>query len=137
MENTLATGTIIKTELNDVFRGTRHFGIVIIEDGKKYVIHNTPYKTNAYGGSLIIEEFSQFKKDQRILETEKTAIAKDLILKTYEKHKRKKFNFLTFNCEGFINKIRYGDSGSNQVRTGGLIVISALTIVNILLWRSR
>ena len=137
LENALVTGTIVKTELNDVFRHTRHFGIVIIEDGKKFVIHNTPYKTNAYGGSLIIEEFSQFKKDQRILETEKTAIAKDLILKTYEKHKRKKFNFLTFNCEGFINKIRYGDSMSNQVRTGGLIAIGALTIVNILLWRSR
>ena len=136
MEKSLATGTIIKSEL-DEFRGARHFGISVRDANNIYIIHNTSHKTNGFGGSVVIEEFSEYKKGRRILEIEKTNIAKDLILKTYEKYKTKKFNFLTFNCEGFINKIRYGDSMSNQVRTGGLIAIGALTIVNILLWRSR
>lgn len=136
MEKRLQAGTIIKSE---ALPSGRHFGIVIIDkSSKKYVIHNTPYKTNIFGGSVIIEELENYLKEQRILETQKTNLDQELILHYYERNKYKKFNIITFNCESFINKIQYGDGMSNQVRTTGLIVLGALTALNIvLLWPRR
>lgn len=83
--------------------------------GQTYIVHNTPFNLNEYGGSLFIDPFSEFTKTRTIIYKSKTHLTDSQVLEAYNAGKYRKFDLLTNNCEHFVTKTRTGYAYSPQL----------------------
>lgn len=104
----LITGDIITATIkgNPFFY---HIGIVIANDEKIQVVHNTPMRKNSTGGNVITETLEEFlAAGRKILSRKATGISHERILAAAEAVKNLPFDALNFNCEDFIFFVRTG-----------------------------
>jgi hypothetical protein len=81
-----------------------HYGFLIGD----VVVHNTPNKINPYGGNIVTQPWDNFKQERTIYAIEDLDISASQVWAYYEKHRTKKFNNITFNCEQFANDVILG-----------------------------
>lgn len=107
------TGEIIKTTaINN--RLVYHTGILVVKDGQLLIAHNTPSRKNTAGGNVILEPFSDFLANRRILHRIPTDLTESHILAAIDEVKSIPFHVIHFNCEAFIHFVRTGKkAGSN------------------------
>lgn len=92
-----------------------HVGITCLYNGEMCVFHNTPSKTNGYGGNVICEPLYKFLSDRKINAIYPTNIPTEKILQNFNQIKNKKYNALNFNCESYINQLINGNTGTTQL----------------------
>lgn len=92
-----------------------HVGITCLYNGEMCVFHNTPSKTNGYGGNVICEPLYKFLSNRKINSIYQTNILTEKIVKNFSEVKNKKWDALNFNCESYINQLMNGDTGTTQL----------------------
>jgi hypothetical protein len=95
---------LIKASCDNEYPLCVHYGFLVGD----VVVHNTPDKTNPYGGNIVAQSFENFKKERTIYAIEDLDIPASKVWAYYEKHRTKKFNAITFNCEQFANDVISG-----------------------------
>lgn len=95
---------LIKAECNNPYPLCVHYGFLIGD----IVIHNTPGKTNPYGGNIVTEKWIDFVGDRNIYAVEDTTLQESDVWEYYENNKTKKFSPVAFNCEQFANDVLTG-----------------------------
>ena len=117
------TGDFITTT-SDVTPLILHRGIVVVEDdGKAYVYHNSPSEVNELGGSIIKESLDVWLKNRKIKSIEPTRLTKDKIEQMYLTFNTRKFNLFSFNCEQFAYFVKEGELKSPQLAWWGVIAV--------------
>jgi len=82
----------------------KHKAIVIIENGEVLLAHNTPMKTNQFGGNVVVDTLAQFIADGRqILEVSPSCLERPEINRALEQLKYFPFDSFTFNCEHLVS----------------------------------
>ena len=95
---------LIKASCDNEYPLCVHYGFLVGD----VVVHNTPDKINPYGGNIVAQSFENFKKERTIYAVEDLDIPASKVWAYYEKHRTKKFNTITFNCEQFANDVISG-----------------------------
>lgn len=108
------TGDIIFVKSTAYFF-VQHNGIVLEENGEKYIYHNNPDCINNFGGSICIEKLSSWLKDREVIRVVKSNVSPERIKLIANELMNRKYNFITFNCEHFIESIAYNRYRSNQI----------------------
>lgn len=117
------TGDFITTT-SDVTPLILHRGIVVVEDdGKAYVYHNSPNELNEIGGSVIKESVDSWLKSRKIKSIKPTNITRDKIENMYINLAQKKFNLFSFNCEQFAYFVKDGEYKSPQLAWYGAFAL--------------
>lgn len=91
----------------------QHLGIVYKKGDKVYVFHNAPTNLNQFGGTIISEPYSDYKKMRDITKVVRTNATNQKILEICKRHKYEVWDSMYFNCEDFVNEIVYGERESN------------------------
>lgn len=117
-------GDLIKLK-SDVLSIIYHYGIVIAEDDKLAVYHNTPDFLNRNGGNIVKEPLDIWLKDRDIISIEPTGLSSDEIHGIVKTMHTEKYDFLNFNCEHFTNYIKSKKRISPQVAQWAIIIASA------------
>lgn len=128
--NQLQTGDLVKFQA-DIMPVIYHYGIIDRVGNNLYLYHNQPNFINRNGGSLIREDFKKYAKGRKIVEIQKTGLTNDDLAEMTEILQDKKYNFVSNNCEHFINGLRENKFISPQVIkwTFGLTVVVISIIV--------
>jgi len=83
-----------------------HWGILIIKNNERYVLHNSPFnQKNKFGGSIKKESFENFLKEYKPIFLNKTNLTEKEALKETTKLLNKPFNTITFNCNTYVSSI--------------------------------
>lgn len=111
------TGDIIKSTI--VNNGLAfHTGIILVEDEKILIAHNTPMCKNSSGGNVIVETLDDFLADGReIVRRVPTNLSYEHIIASIESVKNVPFHIVDFNCDDFIFYVRTGKKRKSQLRT--------------------
>ena len=125
------TGDLIKTK-GQVFPLIYHYGIVEKNLDGIFVIHNHPDKLNSKGGNTVREPLDKWIKNRHIVSVEQTDLKLEDIEKIYQTLKKYKYDFINFNCEHFVNYVRYHNRVSNQVQKIKQFIIIGLYALMVL-----
>ena len=117
---------LIKAKCNNNYPLCVHYAFLV----NNRVIHNTPSKVNPFGGNIIVESFNTFKKEREIFSIEPLNVSAEKILSYYEKNKDKKFNYLTYNCEQFINDAINGNKSTSLLMRWLLFLGGSYYLIN-------
>lgn len=80
-----------------------HLGVVVLQEGIPYIVHNTPMKQNRYGGNIVFETIDQFVSDGRkIFKTVPSDIEPDDIACWVDRFRSRPFDPYNWNCEQFV-----------------------------------
>jgi hypothetical protein len=90
-----------------------HVGIVYVKNNRKYVFHNAPTNMNKYGGTVVSEPASEFKKLRDIYKVVRTNAKNEKILSVTRKYKYEIWDSMFFNCEDYVSEIVQGERESN------------------------
>lgn len=94
-----------------------HKAVCIIEGGKVLLAHNTPMKTNQFGGNVVVDTLEEFLADGRkILDITPSCLERHEIDNGLEKLKYMQFNSFDFNCEHFVSFLVECRHNSPQLR---------------------
>jgi hypothetical protein len=104
-----------------------HAGIVLVDCGKSLIYHNTPDYKNQFGGSIQIEELSNWLSDKVITRTLRTNVSPERIKSVTDELKNKPYNFLNFNCEHYLSAMVDDKHTSGQLKNW-VIGLSLLAI---------
>jgi hypothetical protein len=120
----LKTGDLISSTSAPPSTGIlSHKGVVLVEDEQVFILHNTPMKTNEFGGGVVIDTLEDYKSAGREIEKVKTTnLTSEEIKRQFEEIKHLKFNWFTWNCDHFVTQLADGSKKSIQLRTVILIV---------------
>lgn len=132
MENyTYNTGDIIyATSAPPGIRFIGHKGIISVENNEVFIYHNTPMKNNEFGGSSIKETLTEFKAAGReIKKVEVSGLSGEEIKTRFDETKHKKFNWIIWNCDQFVNYMLYGKKFSSGQKKIFAIAISVFSIL--------
>ena len=99
-----------------------HYGIVVIEDGEKKMGHNTFQQCPRIEG---IEKVLNGRKINRIIRTEKKS---DELIRNHREVENIKYNWLTFNCEKYIEQVTGIQPGIDQ-RINLIILILVIILI--------
>lgn len=110
------TGDIIFVKSNTYFF-VNHNGIVLEENGEKYIYHNTPDYENGFGGSINVEKLSTWLEGREVIRVERTNVSAERIKSVVAELRDIKYNFITFNCEHFTESVVHNRYSSNQINT--------------------
>ncbi len=102
---TLKTGELLKASVHKI-PFIYHYGFVIVENGRPMIYHNTPNKTNAKGGNVVVDDLATWTKTRTIVKRETTGISEQRIREVTKKHEKKAFNLFTWNCEHYVFLIK-------------------------------
>lgn len=91
-----------------------HVGIVVNENQKSFVYHNTALKKNESGGNVVKMPIDEFLKLGKIIKVTKSELSADQIILHAFKVRAKKYSALFYNCEDFVNEVVKGRKGSPQ-----------------------
>lgn len=123
----LKTGDLIKLKV-DVLPILYHYGIIEKQNDKLYIYHLQIEKMNIYGGNLICEPLEKYIKGKDILSVIETNLSSKDLSVMYESLKKKKYDFINFNCEHFVNFASDKKLISNQVFKWGSIVAIGILV---------
>lgn len=127
----LETGDLIKVK-SEILPIIYHYGIIQKEDNEIFIIHNHPNSINSKGGNVCKDNLQKFIKGREIVSVEKTNLKSTEIDEAYEYLKSHKYDFISFNCEHFVNLIKEKKYISSQVfKWTGLAIIISLTYLMI------
>jgi hypothetical protein len=104
------SGQVIKGSPK-IFPIIDHFGILIVENGNVFVLHNTPFK-GSITESLKEWEKSRFKikiKDSKLIGKSNSDIKKQFL------KCKKDYNLFSYNCEHFIDCMEGKKQRSEQI----------------------
>ncbi len=110
------TGDIIFVKSTAYFF-VNHNGIVLEENGEKYIYHNTPDFENKFGGSINIEKLSTWLESREVIRVIRTNASPERIKSVVAELRDKKYNFITFNCKHFTESVQHNRYSSNQINT--------------------
>ena len=113
-ENNFQSGQIVKASVNS-FPLIFHYGIILKDNNQVFIIHNSPDAVNLYGGNVLISLLSDWLTTRKIVSIQSTNLTNEQINYKYEELKARKYNFLTFNCEHFIDYMLQRDIKSEQL----------------------
>ena len=83
-----------------------HAGIISVEDGVAYVYDNDPDNPlNADGGSVKKSTLKEYLSTKEVKQFYDSGVSSEEIQERVKKVWDKKFNWITFNCEAFIEEI--------------------------------
>ena len=100
-----------------------HRGIILMKKGVPYVYHNTPTKTNPFGGNILLEPLSEYlAAGRKMLSVESTNMTRKELLARNEWLKTKKFHWFEFNCEHYVSGMVDGEPKSSQIKKWGLCI---------------
>lgn len=119
-------GLILKSRVEEIPL-LFHFGVVIIEDGKVMVMHNT------IDQDVIIESFEEYSEDRVVEETFESKLmsySKDELYRAFDRCKGE-FDTLNYNCEHFIDCMLGHPHKSEQLYRVGLITAALLLAYSI------
>ncbi len=129
----LKSGIVIISEWLPEFSFFRHAGIVSVENDIPYVYDNDPEnKFNNEGGSVNKVLLSEYLKTQKVIEYYDSGLSSDEIRDRVKKYLGVKFNWITFNCETFIEKVTEKPikrNGFHPIETLGLIAAASVFIL--------
>lgn len=111
---TMEEGTILRRKCP--FPLITHVGILIYNDGKPTVYHNTAIKKNEYGGNIVAMPLEEFLAIGDLISTTPTKVDPIFVRKHAFNLRFKKYSALFYNCEDFINELVTGSKGSGQRR---------------------
>lgn len=100
---------LIKASCDSSYPLCVHYGFLIND----VVVHNTPGAVNNFGGNIITQKLDAFKSDRDIYEIVDLNLDQKRVWDYAEKNKKKKFNYLSFNCEQFANDVISGNKSSS------------------------
>ena len=123
----LQTGDLIKTKA-DILPIIYHYGIIIKEENKIFIIHNHPDKINSKGGNTIKEPLEKWIKGKDIVSVEHTDLKVDDINELLNTLKNYKYDFINFNCEHLVNFAKNKDYVSPQVLRWTTIAIIGISV---------
>ena len=119
--DTLQTGDLIKFKA-DLLPFISHYGIVKRTDDEVLFYHNQKDYMNLFGGSLVLENLSDYMKGREVIFIEKTRIDINDLEKITERLKHEKYDPIKYNCEHFTNQLTDKRFISPQVAKWGLIL---------------
>lgn len=90
----------------------KHYGILFVDNGVQYVLHNTPSKKNNVLGNVIIETLPEFIKNRTLLETKQIDLSIYNIKKYAYENMHKKWDAVEYNCETLANEVISGSKGT-------------------------
>ncbi|MDQ6482347.1 hypothetical protein [Dyadobacter sp. LHD-138] len=127
-EQNLKTGSII-IGTSEILPFIQHVGVILVNSPNNILVyHNSPTKTNPFGGSVIAEPLKEWIAVRSVIEVKETMLSKAEIEQGYENMKYLKFNLLNFNCEHFVTGLVYHEPSSKQLQFWG--IIGALFLLN-------
>ena len=108
-----------------------HRGIVVVEEnGRVCIAHNTPMYRNCYGGNVIVETLESFLSDGRkILLVENSPLQYEDVYCWNDKVKAQKFDTMIFNCEHYVFGC-LGDQRSPQLQSA--LIVTGFTALMVL-----
>ncbi len=93
-----------------------------------HVFHNTPMKLNKYGGTVVLETLEQFEADGReIIDIQPSGVGIDVIIKKNNVIKKRKFDWVDFNCEHYVTFVTKGEMRSMQIHKYAFITTIAIS----------
>ena len=105
----IKTGIIIAARWQP-FSLWKHYGIIVVEEGRAYIYDNDPDNpTNDSGGSVGKFEIRKWFERRRLLEYYDSGLRKEEIENEVKKTSKEKFSWIFFNCKDFIRKITHTD----------------------------
>lgn len=111
-----------------------HRGIISVEDDTLYIYHNTPIANNEWGGSTIKDTIEDYRnKGREIKKVKHSNLTENEIKARFEEIKGKKFNWISWNCDQFIN---YMISGENKKPLEKILIIGVFVSLFFLLKKS-
>jgi hypothetical protein len=123
----LETGDLIKVRA-EVLPILYHYGIVEKQNDKLYIYHNQTDKINSNGGNLICEPLEKYIKGRDIISVTKTKLNSQDLSEMYEALKEYKYDFISFNCEHYVNFATDKKLISNQVFKWSSIVAIGILV---------
>jgi len=102
------TGDIIKATAVDA-PFVYHSGIILVENERLMIVHNTPMRKNKVGGNVVIESLDDFvAAGRKIVSRKPTGLSYEWIMASIEAVKKIPFNPLHFDCNDFVYYVRAG-----------------------------
>lgn len=116
-----------------------HQGIILVENDKVYVVHNTPMQTNKYGGNIVKETLEEFTTGAKreFKKVERSTITKERLYDVIKETKTEDFNYLHFNCEQFVHYTKTGEIKSHQTRRTLVIILMTLIFSGYMSWKNQ
>lgn len=102
---TLKTGDLVKARVNKI-PFIFHYGFVLVENGRPMIYHNTPNQKNEQGGNIIVTDPDTWTRSRTIVSIKATDVTAERIHQVTEKHIKKPFKLLTWNCEHYVFLIK-------------------------------
>jgi len=110
----LKTGDIIYARVIK-FPLIAHIGVVVVENDRVVVYHNTPKGFNSIGGSILVTTIDDWIKTRTILSITPSDITADSIKQLTKEHLKRKFDLFNFNCEHYVYLLKDGKPKSPQL----------------------
>lgn len=88
-----------------------HVGILVVDNGKPMVYHNTPMEVNQYGGNIVAQSLNDFTKARKITKVIPAGILPDQVRRYSFENRERKWEVF-YNCEDFVNVIQHGQKRS-------------------------
>jgi hypothetical protein len=105
------TGQLIKAKVNSL-PFVDHYGITLIQNGKTYILHNTPFR-----GS-VIDPIEVWLQDRQVIGVQNTQLcnkSNQYILNLFKTICKRPYNLLSYNCEHFIDCMLSRQVKSEQI----------------------
>ena len=116
------SGQLIKAKVNSL-PFVDHYGITLIQNGKIYILHNTPFKSSVMDP---IENWIQDRQITRVENTELCNKSNEYIIQQFNTLCKKPYDLLSYNCEHFIDcmlsRQRKSEQMVNWIGLGALAV---------------
>jgi len=94
-----------------------HKGIILLENNEIYVYHNTPIDHNEWGGSTMKDTLEDFLVVKRQIKSiDRSNLTEAEIKARFDQVKNKKFRWISWNCDHFINVMITGEHESPQLK---------------------
>lgn len=109
----LKSGQLVKAKA-EIIPIIYHYGIIIVEDGEIYILHNSPAK------SSVIELFENWEATRSVvsvIDTELIGFSNEYILNRFDSVCKRDYILFQYNCEHFVDCMLNRPQRSEQVRT--------------------
>ena len=125
--DSLKTGDILYVSCAD-FPLCYHLGIVVKDNGRLKIYHNSTDTKNRYGGSLVCESYETFTTKRQVIKVIESKVSKERILDVSRKCKKETYDTFFFNCEDYVLEIVDGHRRSDlrdvfKIAALGIIII--------------
>lgn len=113
-----------------------HWGVHVKKpDGTEYIYHATSDSKNNLGGSIVKEDYEDFKKQGYYLfDKTPTNLTEQQVIDRSKPYLKRKWDLVTFNCRDYVKRVwsRIPD-GQEKYVIWGLIGVTAILVTGIII----